>query len=326
MTPRPRALARPRVVALIAGAVGLLALAVAGAIAFSWRDDLPAEVAVHWGPEGADRFASPTAAILGPLVLGIVLTGALALMTAVIGQSAANRRVSAGVTVGMPVFLGVMLVSTTWAQQAVAEPSTTDIGRLVSGAVGAGVLAGILVAVALPGDTPVPSNDGPGDDAPRLDLDSQTRAVWVRHAQGGPGLAFGVLATAGIVVLTVLTELWFMLFLAALLCLALVATMSWVVTVDATGLTVRSALGYPRTSVPATEVERADVVEVSPMREFGGWGWRAGRGGRLGIVVRSGSSLLVERSGGRSVVVTVDDAETGAALLNTMADRARDAR
>jgi hypothetical protein len=59
------------------------------------------------------------------------------------------------------------------------------------------------------------------------------------------------------------------------------------------------------------------------LREFGGWGYRVGTDGTVGIVVRTGEGLRIRRTGDRSLVVTVDDAATGAALLNTLADRAR---
>jgi hypothetical protein len=59
------------------------------------------------------------------------------------------------------------------------------------------------------------------------------------------------------------------------------------------------------------------------MRDFGGWGWRVGRGGRVGVVTRKGEGLLVERTGGRSIVVTVDGAAGAAGLLNALADRER---
>ena len=59
------------------------------------------------------------------------------------------------------------------------------------------------------------------------------------------------------------------------------------------------------------------------MAEFGGWGYRVGRGGRVGVVLRTGEALQVQRTGGRAFVVTVDDAATGAALLNTLAARSR---
>ena len=71
------------------------------------------------------------------------------------------------------------------------------------------------------------------------------------------------------------------------------------------------------------ELVRADVRDVRPFREFGGWGWRVGRGGRVGVVLRAGESLLVERTGGRSVVVTVDGARAAAGLVNSLADRSR---
>lgn len=318
--------ARPRPVALLTGGLGLLILAISAIVAFSWRDNLPERVAIHWGTSGADQFASPTTAIVVPLAIGALLTIGFAAMTALVGQSAATRRVSGGVSVGIATFLGMLTVSTTWAQQAVAEPSTTDISRLITGAIGGGILLGVLIAVALPGDRPQPSASAVDPDGERLPLEDSEHAVWMRTAQGGTGLAIGIAAAASIVVLAVVTQLWAMFLIALLLGIVLVAMMSWVVRVDSDGLRVRSAIGFPRTEVPVNEVERVDVIDVSPMREFGGWGWRVGRGGRVGIIVRPGESLLVERSGGRSIVVTVDDAATGAALLRTMADRAHESR
>jgi hypothetical protein len=40
-------------------------------------------------------------------------------------------------------------------------------------------------------------------------------------------------------------------------------------------------------------------------------------------VTRAGEAIRIERTGGRVQVVTVDDAATAAALLNTVAERAR---
>ncbi|MFL1430121.1 MULTISPECIES: hypothetical protein [unclassified Nocardiopsis] len=74
---------------------------------------------------------------------------------------------------------------------------------------------------------------------------------------------------------------------------------------------------------PAVQPRR--LVAVGPAAR-GGLGpdpGRLRRGGRVGLVLRRGEALMVERSGGRSFVVTVDDAATAAALLNTMAERAR---
>jgi hypothetical protein len=97
----------------------------------------------------------------------------------------------------------------------------------------------------------------------------------------------------------------------------------WVIRVDGTGLTIRSAIGWPRIRVPLNEVLRADVTQVRPLRDYGGWGLRVGRGGRIGVVLRSGDALLVQRTGGRSIAVSLDGAYTAAGLLNALADHAR---
>ena len=60
---------------------------------------------------------------------------------------------------------------------------------------------------------------------------------------------------------------------------------------------------------------------TSPLREFGGYGWRIGKDGSRGFVTRSGEALVVERVGEPPVVVTVDDAAEAAAVLNTLASR-----
>lgn len=45
--------------------------------------------------------------------------------------------------------------------------------------------------------------------------------------------------------------------------------------------------------------------------------------GATGVVLRSGEAIEVQRTGGRRFVVTVDDAQTGAALLGTLVARSR---
>ena len=92
------------------------------------------------------------------------------------------------------------------------------------------------------------------------------------------------------------------------------------------GLRVRSIAGLPRFSVALADVEGVAVVRVDPTAEFGGWGFRLGLDGRFGIVLRAGDAIQVERRRGRTLVVTVDDAATGAGLLSALADRSRAAR
>ena len=64
---------------------------------------------------------------------------------------------------------------------------------------------------------------------------------------------------------------------------------------------------------------------VDPLTDFGGWGirWVVGPNhrGRWGVITRRGPGLEVVRRDGRSIVITVDDASTGAAVLQTYARR-----
>jgi hypothetical protein len=108
--------------------------------------------------------------------------------------------------------------------------------------------------------------------------------------------------------------------LEALIALIVLSFSSVVARVDEHGLSV--AVGparWPRWKVPIGDVVNAGVIDVRPIR-YGGWGYRA-RPGVRAIVVRSGESLKVERSGAPDLVVTVDDAEAGAALLNLNAGK-----
>jgi hypothetical protein len=66
--------------------------------------------------------------------------------------------------------------------------------------------------------------------------------------------------------------------------------------------------------VPIGDVVSADVIDVR-LLHYGGWGYRA-RPGVRAVVIRSGTSLKVSRRRGSDLIVTVDDAEAGAALLD----------
>jgi hypothetical protein len=132
-----------------------------------------------------------------------------------------------------------------------------------------------------------------------------------------------VAVVVAVAIVGLLSRAWiFALVLGLAIGLTLVVFLHWTVVVGEVGLTVRSALSRPRFVIPLNEVEMAEVVQVRPLPEFGGWGIRGGKGGRVGVIIRKGPALQVHRSGGRIFLVTVDDAETGAALLNTLAARA----
>ncbi|MET8229558.1 DUF1648 domain-containing protein [Micromonospora sp. NPDC005298] len=323
-TEPPRAqVQRMRRVGLTVTVCGLAILAVAAAVALTWRADLPDPVATHWGGRGRpDGFMSLGAVLWVGFGLGALLVLGFGAVTTLWGQSAANRRVGAATTIWVALFLALIQLGTLHVQLGLADAREAGgIGGAITLATVGSLVPAVLVGLLLPGDPPQPAEDPVSPEAPRVPLAVNERAAWIGRTDAGPGIALGAVAIVVLVTLAVVSGVWGLLIVAALLVGVFVAMFAFTVRVDETGLLVRSSAGWPRTHVPLDEVLRASVVQVHPLREFGGWGWRVGRGGRLGIVLRKGEGLLVERTGGRSIVVTVTDAGTGAALLNTLADR-----
>ncbi|MFF5176733.1 DUF1648 domain-containing protein [Micromonospora sp. NPDC000316] len=319
---------RMRRVGLTVTVCGLAILAVAAAVVLSWRGDLPDPVATHWGAQGSpDGFMSLGAFLWGGFGLGALLVLGFGAVTTLWGQSAVSRRIGAATTIWVALFLALVQLGALHVQRGLADASGAgEIGGALTLAIVGSLVPAVLVGVLLPGDPPQPADTPVAPEASRVPLAASERAVWIGHTDAGAGIAMGAVAIVVLVTLTVVSGVWGLLIVAALLVGVFVAMFAFTVRVDESGLLVRSSAGWPRTHVPLDEVLRASVVQVRPLREFGGWGWRVGRGGRVGIVLRAGEGLLVERTGGRSIVVTVADAGTAAALLNTLADRQRPAR
>ncbi|MEU1867149.1 DUF1648 domain-containing protein [Streptomyces gardneri] len=312
-TPRLRALAAlPFVLAL---AVHLLLFA-------RWRDELPAELATHFSVGGeADGWTGPTAYVLisTALLLGLAA-----------GWTAFVRRRYLWAAFATAGFAGGLLVQLLRANrvdefEVVVFSPGMDLGvALAVAVVAAG--AGWALTSLVPEEPPVPGQEGargPAADGPRLPLASGETARWSKDTGSRALTVLSVLALAAAPV-TLLVATWPDALLGLLglvigvpgLALARVR-----VTVDRHGLTVRSALApRPRVRVPLDGVEGASVREIDAVGDFGGWGYRV-RAHRTGVVLRSGEALVVRRDGGREFAVTVPDARTAAALLNTLVER-----
>lgn len=302
-----------------------VAAAVAVAIALSWRSELPDPIVTHWGPTGPDAVGP-----VGPHVLAhvLIVMGFSLFMWAIGffgGRDALTRRIVAAVAAFFGVLLSGALIGNLAVQRGLAdagEVGGADLGLALGfgGAVGAAALA----AWVSPGDQPQPTTEPLPADAPRLELAAGEQVVWVRQAGQQAALVIVALVAALAAVAAVVTRTWGgPLVLGGALAVLLLVMLRWTFVIDATGLTARSVLRRPRIHVPLDEVLLAEEVQVDPLREFGGWGLRRGRFGRTGVVLRSGSALQVRRTGDRVLVLTVDDAATGAALLNALAERSR---
>lgn len=324
-TPTWRAQARRVVRWSTVAALGLVLAA--SAVVWSWRDSLPDPIATHWGLAGTpDGFMSLGALMAAAALLTVAcgaLFGAVGLWW---GQAAATRRLAAAGTVWIGALSAMLLVTTTAAQRGLDDSARATVsGSAMAFSIVVPLAVGTIAAFCVPGDPRTPAGATPVPaDAVRIELAEGERAVWLVRVGGGAGLVIGAVSVVGTVVLAVALQAWAMLVVPVLLAGLFAAMFAFTVRVDSAGLSVRSALGWPGTHVPAEEVLRASVTRVDrPIVEYGGYGWRTGRGGRVGVVLRRGEALLVERTGERSFLVTVDDAARGAALLNTVAERAR---
>ncbi|WP_306327856.1 DUF1648 domain-containing protein [Streptomyces venezuelae] len=313
-TPRLRALAALPFV---------LALVTYFALLATWSDRLPDTLATHFsGADSgrADGFTGRTA--FAAVGVGLLL----ALGT---GWTLLVRRTAlwgAWATAG---FAGALLVLLLRDNLDAADPAqvVSPLTNLLLGAATAALFA--LTGRALTRLVPAGEGaDAPGEAAegPRLALGASEVAGWSRATASRPLTVLSLLVLAAVPAGLLLAP-WPGALLALLglvigvpgLALARVR-----VTVDRWGVTVRPSLAArPRVRVPLDEVTGASVRELDTdavLADYGGWGYRV-RAGRTGVVLRSGEALVVRRSDGREFAVTVPDARTAAALLNTLAER-----
>jgi len=320
-----------RVRIVIVGAVVPLLIAGVGiAVMFSWSD-LPDPIAIHWGQsDGPNGFGTVTelAFLVGLTVLFFAAIATLGCFTMRAGSTQSYvPRLLVAVSVWLSVFLTGGIVGTVALQRGLVDATSAPDPTLP-------LLVSCLIALPIGAAawflTPRAATIAvEPTDAPVLDLGTDERVLWQRSV--GPNAAFvvvlviAVLLLMGGVVLALLTgepESVPLVVIPAIIVFATSTTLFWKVRVDAKAVTTRSSVGWPRFRYPLSEIVAARAVQLEPLREFGGWGIRVGGGGRLGIVLRSGEALEVERGNGRVFVVTVDDASTAAALINGLVRRA----
>lgn len=310
-------------------------------LVLAWLPEVPEPAAIHWGVDGVDGY--------GPgwtyLVLLLGLGGGMVAVFAVVALFA-HRMPQAGgaprqaapqwsltarllgaanlATAGMLSFVALTSVAV---QRGLADASDTpDITPWVMIALLGMLALGALGWFLQP--RVVPASASAGDAAEPLPLSDSERAVWMRTVT--VGRTGKIVLGSSVVLMTAMSVLlWTQDVVAgvatsvfAVILIALVTTsLTFRVRASSAGLGVRSMLGWPRIEIPAHLIDRARAISVHPFAEFGGWGYRIGMDGRRGFVLRTGDALEVTRTEGKVFVVTVDDAETAAAVLAAAAQR-----
>lgn len=293
---------------LIAGP-SVVVLAMGAIFGVSWSE-LPDPIAIHWGLDGSPDGSAPRLLALGFLVLVYV-----AMAVAVHGAVRRARHEAPSFTAGL-FGIGGLLIAVTWltvnANKGVdnwTEAGDVTLLHILVAVVVAGVLGmvGWLVAGGRQ-VTVIPEADA----VPALDLIDPQHAVWSGRGVGRLTTAIGV----AMLLLGLFVWGWTGVVLIAIAAVALMFA-SVQVTVSQRGVVVSLGWwGYPNWRVPLGTIGRAEVEQVNPMA-YGGWGYRL-RPGVRAVVVRGGDALKLVRSQRYDLVYTVDDAETGAGLLNAI--------
>lgn len=308
---------------VIAGFPFVAAIVAVAAVYAALSTRLPDPLATHFGVDGrADGFSATRGFLTGCLVLLLVLGAGFGLLSRLRVPSAGTPWLIAtgyatAAGLGYPLCLTLLGNADATAASAVRLPLWQ-----VAVALPVALLAGALGRL-LAGAAPRPPKPEPAA-APRLDLPAGTTAGWSRTVSSPPLVALGALMLcAGLVIVLVGDGLSGVPLLAG--GAVVLAVTSVRVTVDRRGLTLAPTLlpsGIRFRHIPLDQVAEAASRQIVPSAEFGGWGYRM-RSDRSGLVLRSGEGMVVLLTSGRQFMVTVDDAATAAALLNTYADRAR---
>ncbi|MGA4841323.1 DUF1648 domain-containing protein [Streptomyces sp. G45] len=299
--------------------LGAAALALLLALPLAAAHRLPAKLATHWS------LSSPVPDDSMPLWAATALPAALWTAAVAVVLLAGRRARPWSPALLLP--LGVSLCG---AQAAIvranldhadwrdARSTTPWLIGVVVAALAAAAVGARLGRRAAPGAAQAPT------DLPRLPIVPGERYVWLSRT-ANPWLqalaALAATATAAALVATtagLVDPLWPLIAPLALVALAGAVSASVQATVTDRGLEVAfGPLGWPVRRWPLAAIESAHAEHRTPA-QVGGWGYRLNGLGTT-VMLRAGDCLVI-RSKGRAFAVSVDDAERGAALLNTLRD------
>ncbi|WRS30757.1 DUF1648 domain-containing protein [Actinomycetaceae bacterium MB13-C1-2] len=307
--------------------ISLLILITAALISLTWIPSLPDPVAIHWGgdmlPNG---FQSPGSFIA--LITGLMAV--LIFFFAAIGFAAKSADAMVRLVVGTQLFLALMCATLLLTTLGIQRGSTGADEVLLPGwvlPVSILVPAGVAMAGALlVPKTRVPdAPTGPGPNIPRAALQDGGVPTWSGKTTMSEPLVWGMgaLIIGLFIWIGAEANAWYWMLVGLPLVAVILLMSAFTIRIDAAGLHARALLGWPKVFVTAAQVRTAAAVEVRPLPEFGGWGYRISVDGATGIVLRKGPGIRVEYGKSQTLVLTVNggmqEAEEAAATLNTAA-------
>ncbi|MFA7459638.1 MAG: DUF1648 domain-containing protein [Trueperaceae bacterium] len=273
---------------------------------------LPDTMATHFGVGGQpDEFMRTWVALLfqGAVVVFLPVALLVTFGFANWWKGEFARALSAMIS-GLCAVLATMFVVLTVAHVGVADPAevrlTWQMGLIM---LGVGVAVAMLVMFLLPRSLPRPE---PSPVVP-VEIAPNYRVSWFGKARMGQTFVITMAAaTVLVVAATIASNIWWMWLIVLMMILLMAGLSSFDVVVDSRGVRWRSSVGFPRGAVRLRDITDISVIETSP-GDFGGYGVRM-MPGRIGIITRNGHALRVVH-GDRELVITVDDAEVAAGVL-----------
>lgn len=315
------------VVSVISAVLVVVAAVVGGLLVWSVRDQLSEVVATHWGADGrADGFTR----VADSYVINLVTIVPFCLFLVVLGGVMKQGRLLGPLAAATAVFMSTVMNGSVIAQRGLTLDEVRESQFGIEMLIGFGLALMVGVALGLTfrrrPSGPVPAEVS--DTEPRLLVDHQVMLAWTGTTTVPRviWIILGVSALACLIpaVMSALAGSWstaIRMLVTAAFVLTLGAAMAANVTIDGRGVRVRGIGVIPWVTVPLDQIAGASVKNVSPMGDFGGWGLRVGLNGEKGFVTSNGPALRVDQGDEPAVVITVNDAETATATLNTLVGR-----
>jgi hypothetical protein len=330
----PRAYTGPALVRIIvlAGVVPVLVAVAAALLMLLWAPELPDPVAIHWGATGqVDGYGSLISLVImvPALVLAISAAVTLALgFLAATTYEARQPQLLVATSVFLSVFLSVGIGGSVYIQRGLA--AAAEAGSVFA-PLGLGLVLGLGAGAGAWFAAPRPAvfDDGEAEETrDPLALSAVERVSWSRTIRPSAGLLWcfiaifvvAIVVSSFAAVAVSSAALWIPIAILGVALAASIVCFFWRVTIGNRGVTIRSAGGLFRRTIALADITAVRVVRISPFADFGGWGLRVGPG-RIGYVVRSGEALEIVLGPARSVVVTVDDADAAATVLEGLLSR-----
>ena len=308
-------------VALSVCLVPLLLSLACFAIGLSWHDRLPDPVAIRFGSGGEPNdWMGKTASYLfdAALIFGLnVITLGLATFGLIRGKSGRLLGALLAGTIGM---VSPLLLATLYVQLDGSEAGLG--GNVFLTGLAVAIVCAAVTALTFPTRATEPERPTRSTvrHAPRTSLRPGEKVAYFGGQSGNPALLGTVSALIfGSTILVALVDWWAVAItlIAGIIAIPLIAYLR--VRINENAVTWAFGLGFPRGTIALSDIESAEAIDINPV-DFGGWGYRI-TAGATGLIVRGGPGIRINRTSGRSVVISLAEPDEAVETLRQLLGR-----